>query len=756
VWSLGAKKALLKKRVVIKDFLKSNKPCIFGIPNKKRDLYMNLPQVLRFYILSTLLVIFIVNESKAQQVFERREANVGNVGLSITNVGTVGNPQTVSRRSGPPSFQFPLNSGQEHLFEGGIWVGGFYGGGQLQVSTSAVTSSGGFTTGASGFEFTNDGTPIFERSSLKTSELYSPTAISHQDLIAKFSDRRTAINTGSANVPIFGHDQPLFADIELTSYNWNFGFTENFSILKWSITNTSEENWDSVFVGFYANLINRNISSTLETGSAFFNKLGVGFVDSLATVYAFDAGSGDNPRVNTYGGVTVLGTTHKGLNFHPRNADDLTTRGERVPFVNPGYWLFSAGSGLFQRPNDDQERYSKMSVKANLDSLITDAFGTRTIREKIAKDGRTAVGNYISFVSIGPFQRLEPGETIDVYTAFVAGLMPSDLQGKSSVSINDDEYTRDGFISNIERAYRTFQGEDRNNNGVLDANEDINANGRLDRFLIPEPPTTPKLRVELESGKAVLYWDKAAEISVDPVSGETDFEGYKIYRSEIGDDLTNTITTNVKVIKEYDKTDNIFGFNTGFGEIALNTPITFDDEPGQEYWYRYEVDNLLNGWQYLFSVTAFDASFDGQEVESLETSPNANALRVFTGTTVNTDFDKEVGVYPNPYRINAAWDGNNALTKKIMFYNLPEKAQIRVYTLAGDVVADLVHDSETYTGDIRWFSDLSASNRKLSGGEHAWDILSQSRQNLATGLYLFTVKDLKSGKIQRGKLAIIK
>lgn len=714
------------------------------------------PQSVRNLLNCLLLVSVFAGSASAQQVFERREATVGNIGLSVTNVGTIGNPQTVSRRSGPPSFQFPINSGQEHLFESGIWIGAFYGGGQLQVSTSAVTSSGGFTTGASGFEFTNDGTPIIERSSLRTSELYSPTAVSHQDLIARFSDRRVSINTGSANVPIFGHEQPLFADIELTSYNWNFGFTENFSILKWSITNTSDQNWDSVFVGFYANLINRNINSTLETGSAFFNKLGVGFVDSLGTVYAFDAGSPDNPRISTYAGITILGTELNGKNYHPMNAEALTAEGDRVPFINPGYWLFSAGSGLFQRPNDDQERYNKMAVRVNLDSTITDGAGTVTIREKIARDGRTAVGNYISFISIGPFSRIAPGETIDVYTAFVAGLMPADLQGVSTVSITDDAYSKSIFADNIERAYRTFRGEDRNNNGQLDPGEDINGNGRLDRFLIPEPPTTPKLRVELESGKAVLYWDKTAEESIDPVSGEQDFEGYKIYRSEVGDDLTNQIVTNAKVIKEYDTDGNAFGFNTGFGEVELTTPITFDDEPGVEYWYRFEVEGLLNGWQYLFAVTAFDASFDGQEVESLETSPNANALRVFPGTTVNTDFKEQVGVYPNPYRINAAWDGNNELTQKIMFYNLPSRAEIRVYTLSGDIVAELSHDAQTYRGDIRWFNDLSAPNRKLSGGEHAWDILSQSRQNLTTGLYLYTVKDVESGKIQRGKIAIIK
>lgn len=707
-----------------------------------------------FFILLFLCVISV--QLSAQQLFERREATVGNVGLSITNVGTIGNPQTISRKSGPPSFQFPLNSGQEHLFESGIWLGSFYGGGQLLVSTSAVTSSGGFTTGASGFEFTNDGTPIIERSSLRTSELYSPIAVSHQDLIAKFSDSRTSINTGNANVTIFGHEQPLFADVDLSSYNWNFGFTENFSILKWSITNNSDQNWDSVFVGFYANLLNRNINSSIETGSAFFNKLGVGFIDTLYTIYAFDAGSPDNPRLSTYGGLTILGTELNGKNFHPENAEQLTNENERVPFVNPGYWLFSSGSGIFQRPTDDQERFNKMAVRLNLDSTITDGGVQRTIREKLAKDGRTAVGNYISFISIGPFRRIEPGQTISVYTSYVAGLMPNDLQGATSVSIDDDDYSKSLFANNIERAFRTFKGEDKNNNGLLDDGEDINGNGKMDRFLIPEPPSTPKMRIELESGKAVIYWDKVAETSIDPVSGAQDFEGYRIYRSELGDDLTGQIATNAKVIKEYDTMGNSYGFNTGFDEIALVTPITFDDEPGVAYWYRYPVEGLLNGWQYLFAVTAFDASFDGQEVESLETSINANALRIFTGSKVNEDMMETVGVYPNPYRINAAWDGSNELTKKIMFYNLPAKAQIRVYTLSGDIVAELDHDAETYVGDIRWFNDLSAPNRKVSGGEHAWNVLSESRQNLTTGLYLYTVKDLDSGKIQRGKLAIIK
>jgi hypothetical protein len=128
---------------------------------------------------------------------------------------------------------------------------------------------------------------------------------------------------------------------------------------------------------------------------------------------------------------------------------------------------------------------------------------------------------------------------------------------------------------------------------------------------------------------------------------------------------------------------------------------------------------------------------------------------------VNTNFDSEedeyqVGVYPNPYRLNAAWDGTTPFNRRIMFYNLPERAEIRVYTLAGETVATLDHDAQTYTGDTRWFRDFSAPNRIMSGGEHAWDLLTSANQNLATGLYLYTVYDKDSGKVQQGRFVVIK
>ena len=72
---------------------------------------------------------------------------------------------------------------------------------------------------------------------------------------------------------------------------------------------------------------------------------------------------------------------------------------------------------------------------------------------------------------------------------------------------------------------KVFQGEDKNNNGVLDEGEDTDGDGDLTRYLFPTPPDNPKVKVQLETGKVTLYWDKTAERSRDRVSGEQDFEG---------------------------------------------------------------------------------------------------------------------------------------------------------------------------------------------------------------------------------------
>lgn len=697
--------------------------------------------------LSLLLAVVIIPIcSQAQVAFERAETDAGIIGLSITNFGTIGKPDVRNNPESGFSMRFPKATGTEHLFEAGIWIGADIGG-QIRLSSSAVTNPAGYSRGTRGFEFTSDNT-ILRRSSDADNEFFSVSAVSERDILTAFTDRRRNVN----GTEIEGHDNPLYTDIKLESYNWGFPFTENFSILKYEITNNSDlyalpETWDSVYVGMYADLVVRNVNTTTETGGAFFNKNGVGFIDSLNTIYAFDAGSPDNPSINTYGAISIIGAEYRDSFFHPDNPDTaaskFTETGFNVPDLGPSYWLFSAGAGDFTAPANDGDRYSRMA----------EVFPYEDNETALRTDGQSGNGNYLSFISMGPFPQVEPGETITVYFVYSAALKPEQFQDQAGKSV-DNEASQVNLISTLQSANSVFRGEDKNKNGVLDPGEDTDGNGELTRYLFPTPPDNPKTKVVLEAGKVSIYWDKTAEESVDRVSGDMDFEGYRIYSSDLGQD----VNPQSRLIREFDIPSNNIGFDVGFNEVELMEPATFDGDT-TEYYYRYDLNDLLSGWQYQVSVTAFDRGDEEFGVESLETSTNSNAVRVFPGTPVNENFgddDYPVGVYPNPYKVNAAWDGPNEGDRKLYFYNLPSKAEIRIYTIAGDIVAEFEHDSETYNGDISWFDNFSDDPRVLPGGEHAWDLQSEANQILTTGLYLFTVKDLTSGQIEKGKLTIIK
>ncbi len=711
--------------------------------------------------------------ARAQASFEEAVVDVGNLGLTVTNAGFIGRANVRNNPTGPPSMEFPLNSGIEHLFESGLWVGAVRSDGVITVRTGAVTAAGGYRPGATGYEFAQDA-PILQRSRLPESEVFTRSAVSHQDYLATFVDTASVLPGTSIQMP--DPAGRLGMKVHLTSYAWNFPFTEFFVILNWDIVNVSDAPWDSVFVGMYHDIVTRNINTTTDAGGAFFNKGGYGFIDSLNASYGFNAG-GTEETLNTYGAMVFLGAewmepgTGRKRFFHPDLADEYVRDGYAPPRVNPRWWLFGGGLNDFSRPTSDDLKYRRMAEPfPNPLNFMSEAEFEQAKAgwyERLRTDGQRSAGNWIGLTPVGPFPRVMPGDTLQVTFAVVAALKPEDFQGQAGKPV-DTEESRALLANNIGWARRTYSGEDNNFNGVLDPGEDVNGNGRLDRYLIPEPPASPRLRVEFEDAvdpntgrqdtRVVLYWDRTAEESRDPVTGLHDFEGYRIYRSNPGDDLSGDILNRATLVAQYDLPGNRTGFNNGLDEIRLDTPATFPDDPA-EYWYRFEADNLLGGWQYLFTVTAFDEGDPDAGLPSFESSRTANATRIFPGTPPAQAADRDnrrVGVYPNPYRVNAAWDGGTNRTRRLNFYNLPPRAEIRVYSLAGEIVAEMQHESDTYKGDIRWYDNFSADNRQLPGGEHSWDLLSENGLSLAGGLYLYTVKDLDTGEVQRGKFVIIK
>jgi hypothetical protein len=379
--------------------------------------------------------------------------------------------------------------------------------------------------------------------------------------------------------------------------------------------------------------------------------------------------------------------------------------------------------------------------------------GTNRWKDGINPSTLKTPSNRSIFISNGPFSSIPPGDSINVVFAIVT----AKKYGNDPAYI-DNEEQKTNLYSNTDWALRAYFGEDRNRNGNLDPGEDQDGNGEITRYILPSPPITPNVKVIPENHKATIYWDRRAEFSVDPISGKQDFEGYRLYRTQAGFDLTSTqnLEESLVLLAEFDSTGNDIGFNTGFTFVRLDEPVVF---PGDsiEYYYKFEITNLLNGWQYIFSVTALDEGDPENRLSSLESSLLTSSRRILPGTLPTEDPDVEVGVYPNPYYGSAIWDGSSERLRKIYFYNLPSECEIIIYTLAGDIVKRIQHDQQSNGADLRWFQNFASDGKQqFSGGEHAWDLVTDNDQAIATGLYLFTVKNSKSGDIKTGKFLIIK
>ena len=695
------------------------------------------------------------------QDFQEAVVDIGNVGVTISNSGFIGRANVRNTPTGAPSFEYPLNSGVEHLFEAGLWVGAIRSDGVTTLRSGAVTTSAGYQPGGEGYEM-SPSAQIRELSSLIESDAFTPRAISHQDYVTTFND--TASFVPGTSIPVRGQAGRLGIEVVQTSYAWNFPFTEFFVIVQFDIVNISNADWDSVYVGLWHDSVVRNVNTSTDIGSPFFSQGGYGLIDSLNTSYAFNAG-GSEESLHTYGTIGFLGAdwrnpaTGQKRFWHPDVAAEYEADGLAAPRYTARWWSFASNPIVeLARPADDAERYRRMGTQyPNPDVFNTEEeylVAREAWFERLSTDGAGGAGNWISLSSAGPFRRVASGDTLRVTFALTAALKPDEYQDFGLRSV-DNEETRAPLIENLLWARRTYRGEDTNGNGRLDAGEDANGDGTLTRFLIPEPPIAPIMRVELDRGKATLYWDDRAEGGRDPVTGLQDFEGYRVYASNPGDDLRGDVFGAAGLIAQYDLPENAVGINNGFDAVRLNQPVSFSGDTTQ-YSYALEIDGLLNGWQYGFAVTAFDQGDDAVGLPSFESSRVSNSIRAFPGTPPASGSDEAVGVYPNPYRVNAAWDGTTSRTRRLNFYNLPPRCEIRVYSLAGEIVAEFTHEAETYVGDTRWFDDFSAENRILSGGEHSWDILSESGLSLSSGLYLFTVKDLDNSELQTGKFAIIR
>lgn len=686
---------------------------------------MNIKKTLRLVLLFITCLFFI--DAATYRVYHIEDdvnnkfTNIGNIALTVTNYGTIGNG--FANFPAQPSCQYPIGSGIENMFLSGLWIGGVKSG-QTSVTTGAIDVSTANRT--EGFEFSNaPGGTVLERSSLQTSPVYSSNAISHQDFVTEFTD--TSLTPGG--IPISNH-VPLGVKVLLQTYAYNLNFANNWVILNYKIINIGKGSdtspIDSLFVGLWHDCVVRNTNITPPGGTSFYNKGANGFVDTMNMTYAYDY-SGDVGFTDNYAAIKLLGVSPKPSFESIQQKTHWTV------------WQFKNTTDLYYfSPTQDNDpvvagRYQKMHGYLR---------GTDTMNTERLNNVRLSANNRVALLSYGPFRNADGSKYSLRYQQDTLNIVMAVICAKkfgTDPATYDSSYQKTNLYVSAGWAQRAYD------------------NG----YKLPAPPDDPKTKVILEDKKVTLYWAANAEYSIDPISGRKDFEGYKLYRTNPGSELSlnSDLTTQLKLIADFDSSHNRYFNNTGFGFIKLNTPVQFDGDT-TKYWYKFEFLNQLNGFQYVYSITAYDKGDSAQQLGSLESSLLSNTQRIIVGTPANNSEDAEVGVYPNPYYGSAYWDGTGVkaeVLRKIYFFNLPSKCDISIWTLAGDLVDKFSHDAATYNGtDIEWFKTYSNGTQKFAGGEHAWDLISKSEQAVASGLYFFTVKDLNTGKVKKGKFLIVK
>ena len=325
------------------------------------------------------------------------------------------------------------------------------------------------------------------------------------------------------------------------------------------------------------------------------------------------------------------------------------------------------------------------------------------------------------------------------------------------------------------------------------------------------PPTKPNLAAITDLGKITLYWDDVAEFSNDVLTGYSDFEGYKIYKSKDGgetwgtpDDMiydNNGIFVGWRPFMQFDLSayrdslhctysnrydcepensrghsikgpDPYFpwfnlGDDTGFDSIRLDELVFID---GDSFQYSFTDEDVINGFEYTYSIVAYDMGVEppfntyykdlgnGQFSTIIDTNysnPNKWAdpdgyasIENSKGTTV---LDRNfVKVYPGVAPKNDLSKVQvipNPYIVNSKFKETEHLRQIRFTNLTKECIIKIFTVNGELVDKIK--------HKNLLSGNAMWDLRTKNNQEVAPGLYIFHITS-DGNKTHIGKFAIIR
>ncbi|HMB71795.1 MAG TPA: hypothetical protein VKU85_20960, partial [bacterium] len=368
-------------------------------------------------------------------------------------------------------------------------------------------------------------------------------------------------------------------------------------------------------------------------------------------------------------------------------------------------------SGGDEDPRDDLDRYR----------FLRGALGdtVRSISPPTAREN-----DYRFLVSAGPFKTIPPGSTLTFQVAFVMGLM-------QDVVLPDGTPVRAPDLTHPIQAQRVY-------NGFPDP-----ATGETVHWATSSPPPPPNLRVTPDDRAVVVEWDDFPEGVEDPLTRQLDFAGYQVWKAEGWRRESNIPSDEMwRLIADFDTTE-LGDIDSGLSGLGR---------------YRFVDTRVQNGFWYWYAVSAYDRGtfYSGPPTTACPQPPcrteapkfgkySQNMVRVMPRTTSAQTLD-DVYVVPNPYRESAAWDlaatDFEPAGRRVRFFNLPERATIRIFTLAGDHIQTLEHDAAIDPGADR--------------GATSWNLVSKNNQDTVSGIYLYHVVDDETGQEHLGKLVVIR
>ncbi len=324
-------------------------------------------------------------------------------------------------------------------------------------------------------------------------------------------------------------------------------------------------------------------------------------------------------------------------------------------------------------------------------------------------------GGQSQSISFGPY-RLEPGQSIRIVLGEAAnGLSRKqniDIGGKWFDSMNGVNVTMempDGSTTDDHDMYKdswVFTGKDslvQSFRRLIKLYSDSLSLGDQEP---PEPPN--EFTIESQGNRILLTWTDNATLAPH-------FEGYKIYRA----------------LGEPDSTYyEIFDCNLSDGNLV----------------HEYADMSAARGQSYYYYIVSYD---DGS-VNTIQPGIPLRSSLFYTKTNKPASLKKppeltlkRIRIVPNPFNVR-----NNSLQyvgepNRVMFLNLPEICEIKIFTERGDLIYSDLHEG---SGDFRW------------------DLLTSSRQIIVSGLYIVTfyvprdIVDLTTGDllIRKGESVIKK